>query len=354
MRRTTRKSFGLTIAGLTLPAALIWWLNRPQPPYEFIGPAPDVEFFAKADAERKPTIDVSLPLVGRVRLPSERVLVGPAVPPAYCGYLIWGDRAVGNATLAVDGWTHRLRPETVWENPVQGYPSTSSGDSSREVLPLPYATNEAYRDVLLMNDGGTWKLRLPVDRSQGSAHWGPMKFRVGPYTVTATPEPWRLTSAPFVMALTSDLPSGRALVLSLNWRRSINGIADLPEKLWMIEAGKRTYVSLPRNFDGIVAEGDAFELFTRVAGAAGEFGDAGGTAPSFGFAEKRVARAARFDQNDTVKYGISDIWQYRFEVARPEPLRIAALPGATFWAVYNRFNLPAQIAYSPKSDLVAH
>lgn len=235
-----------------------WRLKRPAPLIEFIGERPPAEFVFKDELGLKAVIDVRLPLLGRVQIPRPRYLWTRATPEAYCGYLEWKSKGPETITLQTGTVKDEIFDRVLSDEPYKwGVPF---GKEVGRLLPLPYATDEKYRDATLIDGVARWKIKLPVDHSQGPAQRKATSFQAGPYTVKVEPEPWPLTTSPFVLGLSADLPPGKKLLVQVFWLRGPKGDPENVFGGWLIEGKAKTYVPIERTFSGITAKGEVHEL----------------------------------------------------------------------------------------------
>lgn len=187
--------------------------------------------------------------------------MGYLTPDAYCGYLAWnGPPRWETAKFEVDGTSCLAVTDTMVEED-----SYHAKETSTRITALPYATDPAYRDVTLVYGDQKCRLRLPVTRDHGPSVRQPQTLRAGPYTITFRPEPWRLTTAPFVVGVSADAPPGVRLLLTVSWQMLPGNFQTVIEGGWLLEGSKTTYVSLPRDFGGIRTVGKVLELDTQKA-----------------------------------------------------------------------------------------
>lgn len=228
-----RAKVGIAFLAIAIVGPTLAWLKwRPSPVVEFLEGRPDVEVFARGEFVGKPWIDWKAPGGNRITFPKKRKLVGDYVDRAAAGFLKL--RSTKSKPGFVGFLSHYLERdgERFYMNPV-GFddPFTPSPPSptlamrsgvtihsvvyslpsatTQAGITLPYATDEKYRDVDLVDDDGKrYPIRLQVSKEFGPSERRAETFIVGDHKVFAKPKPWMYTTEDMTFEVTTDAPKG--------------------------------------------------------------------------------------------------------------------------------------------------
>lgn len=294
---TRKAKSGLFFLALAIAAPpAIWFVSRPRMPIEFLGSKPDAKFLFREEFEGKPWINWKAPGGTMITYPQKKVLAGGKPDPALAGYLQYPPSTSGTYPLGVTDFLEvggeRLylpvafipdpsTPKTSPAMSIRGGSISSirtivyfrgiAGASNDIVLRgIPFATEEAYRDAVLTHDNQRYPVRLAVSEAFGPAIRRTETFKVGKWTVTAKPRPWKLTTQDMRFDLTTDAPPGVKLIFRPKWKP----VATSPpfmysvQNPYVIEGGRETTLIIPRwqataKFGGDIVELESVPITLR-------------------------------------------------------------------------------------------
>lgn len=210
---------------------LVWFVARPRPPIVWLGDVPPVDFVSPTIFGRKDaTIDWKLPFA-HIIYPKPRYLKsGMGAPYAICGLLEHDDRfsaTLHTGFLRRGNFTHELpifseglngtnlEPNlTDWQGRPVSLGFTDVLPSDRRYIGLPYAVDEAHRDVDLQIDGKSYRLRLPVTSEFGSGAAHKVRSVHGDYLLEFSVGEWHYTIQTPDLTLSARAPKGTVIYVT--------------------------------------------------------------------------------------------------------------------------------------------
>lgn len=264
------------IAGVVCAILAVWIYARPKPLVQFLGPAPSARFAFKSEFGGKPTLDLSLPFGLRIIWPHRRhASTRLGSTDWICGYLDWGENSkVAGRFLRAGGMKYQLNFGSASRETHSKVTFSAEITDRSSLTEMPFATSEEFRDAELSNGTDYWRIRLPVETKWGPTHRRPQSIKAGTHTVTIKPEPWPISTAPLVIGVTSSAPPNITLLLQIElFDKSGRKVEQLPEKGWLVESGRTTYVPFGRHLDDVVIRGTVYELPALTPGAPAKKGE---------------------------------------------------------------------------------
>lgn len=286
---TRKAKSGLVFLALAIAAPpAIWFVSRPRMPIEFLGTKPDAKFLFREEFEGKPWINWKAPGGTMITYPQKRVLAGGKPDPALAGYLQYPPSASGTYPFGLTDFLEvggeRLylplafipdpsTPKTSPAMSIRGgsvtsirsvvYFTRATGSSNDIVLRgIPFATDGAYRNAVLTHDNQRYPVRLAVSKSFGPAVRRTETFKVGKWTVTAKPRPWKLTTQDMRFDLTTNAPAGTIFAFRPKWKPVSTATPYMysVQNPYVVEGGRETTLIIPRWQATAKFEGDIVEL----------------------------------------------------------------------------------------------
>lgn len=296
MTRRGRIGIGIGVAALALPPAA-WLISRPRIPVEFVGLTPPGHFVFKEEFVGKPIVDFKLPGGYKLTYPKKRKLaIDSTDANAICGYFeldqpvkLWGRGVSFNiggkevatqlsyvddpvATTAVKtstplpAGTIVVRGRSPSSSSTITYFTSTGGVSfpgtSKALIPIPYAIDEAHRDVTLAIESKEYKLRLPVTKALGPSIRKPILAKFGPYEINIKASPWLLSTQTVEFSAKSNVKGKMKLMLETKWDRPSTSSFYSPNMTDTIifEEGFEYPFLFPRYLEGKSAAGFVYEL----------------------------------------------------------------------------------------------
>lgn len=215
--RGRRTVFAFVGVAILAALSILWLSNRRTLPISFLDGKKPPNFYFPEDLNRKPIIDVNLPVIGRVRFPKRRtILPSPATGTELPGRLgVAGYFSLGTSidqfSYLRNGRDHEYLSTVI----VSEDPRTRS--DVEVLVKMPYATDEKYRDVDVHLAGkDPRRIRLPVTTEFGPSERKSASVQLGELTVHARPRPWKLTSSPVTFDLSVEGGGKREFLLQVD------------------------------------------------------------------------------------------------------------------------------------------
>lgn len=291
---TRRRKIALIICTGCLAAPVaIWYAARRAQATKFLGAAGNVRFIYPDEVvARRPIIDVTLPSGTRLVYPLKGGIdLGDTDPATISGLLDW-QNPTGKHYSPYDVFFRIKYPQddeewsllpSFWNGPKGSRPRQGDlgpFDSTGCIWGIPYATAPAYQSATLVrNSFGVdeeWKvpIRLPVSDRFGPAQRETTTLVAGPWTITAKPRPWKLTTDPFVFDLNSGTAS-KPLLLQFRWRPA-GRVPFESATSYLIETGETIVIRVEdelkgADFSATVVEAERVKL--RLKAEVGKYGE---------------------------------------------------------------------------------